>query len=126
MKEQYRQAQEAVAGVADDLKEEVKERAALSSRLRSEAEERTKVISAVWLEVANIQQQMVEARQAFQGEAQKQSKSMETRHENMKISLEAWQDKLDAAFHRHKSDVSALRDHMTDHMSWVASAHETA
>jgi hypothetical protein len=137
---EFKQFQESLASVIQDLKEEEKERGLLSSRLRSETDQRSKVISAVWLEVANVQQQVGELRgnlrQDDKQEAQRVDsiekqlinlkQTSEERHTALLSSLEAWQTKLSASFEKHKSDVSELRDHMTDHMSWVAVAHESA
>lgn len=124
----YRRSQDMFSALAEDVKEEVKARTLLGNRLRTEEEQHQKQISTVWSEVANVQQQITEMRESLRLEIQsqliQQKQASEDRLSSLIVSLQSWQEKSSQSFEKHSNDVSALREHMTEHLSWVAKEHE--
>jgi len=99
MHERVEHAEEALAVLAQNLKEEVRERTVLSNSIVEESAERTKGVSAVWLEVANVQQQVAgsisDLRESLLGD--------------LRVQLDGWKDNLSAAVDKQQVDLSSLR-----------------
>jgi len=128
IKHQLQQHDEAMVVVADNLQDEIKERSVLSDRLHSETDQRLEVTSAVSLEVSQLQQQLSELQGSLQvaeiyDQLALQKESTETRYTSLLSSLEDWKEKISTSVEKQKEELSALRGHMTDHMSWVEQAH---